>query len=156
MDILFDLATEKFTVDTSDAQPWGADLRIILDLRGQSLNLRGLSLRLTVTADGEQVFEQQLPPPGALYSQTSQGVIAAGRVMWLPDQQITIQAQGGRRPSVASRTISFTAPRPDRPYPSWGWADGRWQAPEPQPDDGDLYGWDEGAGEWVKAGDAFY
>ena len=41
--------------------------------------------------------------------------------------------------------------RHPQPYPSWTWADGRWNAPVPVPDDGDLYMWDEPAGQWVLA-----
>lgn len=43
---------------------------------------------------------------------------------------------------------AFIAPRP---YPSWQLdAACRWQAPVPMPQDGELYEWDEAAGEWVR------
>jgi hypothetical protein len=40
---------------------------------------------------------------------------------------------------------------PPKPYPSWVLDDAtcQWKAPVPMPQDGDLYEWDEAAGEWV-------
>jgi len=40
---------------------------------------------------------------------------------------------------------------PPKPYPSWLLDDAtcQWKAPVPMPQDGDLYEWDEAAGEWV-------
>jgi hypothetical protein len=40
---------------------------------------------------------------------------------------------------------------PPKPYPSWVMDDAtcQWKAPVPMPQDGDLYEWDEAAGEWV-------
>jgi hypothetical protein len=40
---------------------------------------------------------------------------------------------------------------PPKPYPSWVLNEDtcQWQAPVPMPQDGELYEWDEAAGEWV-------
>jgi hypothetical protein len=39
---------------------------------------------------------------------------------------------------------------PPQPYPSWTLdADCNWQAPVPMPNDGQMYSWDEAAGNWV-------
>ena len=41
---------------------------------------------------------------------------------------------------------------PPKPYPSWVLDDAtcQWKAPVPMPQDGELYEWDEAAGEWVR------
>jgi hypothetical protein len=41
---------------------------------------------------------------------------------------------------------------PPKPYPSWLLDDAtcQWKAPVPMPQDGELYEWDEAAGEWVR------
>jgi hypothetical protein len=41
---------------------------------------------------------------------------------------------------------------PPRPYPSWllDEATCQWKPPVPMPDNGELYTWDEAAGEWVE------
>ena len=39
---------------------------------------------------------------------------------------------------------------PPQPFPSWSLdADCNWQAPVPMPSDGQMYSWDEAAGNWV-------
>jgi hypothetical protein len=40
---------------------------------------------------------------------------------------------------------------PPKPYPSWVLDDAtcQWKAPVPMPQDGEMYEWDEAAGEWV-------
>ena len=40
---------------------------------------------------------------------------------------------------------------PPKPYPSWLLDDAtcQWKAPVPMPQDGELYEWDEAAGEWT-------
>jgi hypothetical protein len=41
---------------------------------------------------------------------------------------------------------------PPKPYPSWvlDEATCKWQAPVPMPEDGEMYEWDEAAGEWKR------
>jgi hypothetical protein len=41
---------------------------------------------------------------------------------------------------------------PPKPYPSWVLDDAtcQWKAPVPMPQDGEMYEWDEAAGEWVR------
>lgn len=38
-----------------------------------------------------------------------------------------------------------------QPYPSWSRNGSYWQSPVPYPSDGELYLWDEEAGDWVAA-----
>ena len=39
---------------------------------------------------------------------------------------------------------------PPKPFPSWTLdANCNWQAPVPMPSDGEMYSWDEAAGNWV-------
>ena len=151
MDMIFDTDTGQLSIDTASIRPHGADLRAMLDRHGQTVNLRGLKMRLTISADGAEIFDMSLPPPGVRYKQTDEDVLATGRVKWQPDQQIKVQAwckttQGHELTAEAD----LTAPRPAKPYDSWEWSGTHWEAPVPYPDDGGEYQWDEGAGEWVE------
>jgi hypothetical protein len=38
-----------------------------------------------------------------------------------------------------------------QPYPSWTRSGSFWQAPEPMPEDGKLYAWDEESLSWIKS-----
>lgn len=37
-----------------------------------------------------------------------------------------------------------------QPYPSWTRSGSFWQAPEPKPEDGELYAWDEESLSWIE------
>lgn len=45
--------------------------------------------------------------------------------------------------------------RGSQPYDSWGWNNNSnlWEAPVPYPTDGNVYTWDEDAGDWVEVTD---
>ena len=149
MDMIFDTATGQLSIDHTSIRPHGADLRAMLNRHGQTINLRGVEMQLTITADGSEIYTLHLPPAGVRYRQTDQDVIATGRVTWMPDQQIEVAAwcktNSGHEVTAEA---AFTAPRPAQPYPSWTWQDGRWAAPVAAPDDGEWQ-WDEDAGAWV-------
>jgi hypothetical protein len=150
MDVIFDTATGALNIDTAAVHPWGADLRAMLNRHGHVVNLKGVEMGLTITADGLPVFDLTLPPPGVRYKQTDQDVLATGRVVWAPDQVIAAEAWCKTTSGhVLTASASFTAPRPPQPYPSWAWADGAWQAPVVYPDDGGDYTWSEPTQAWV-------
>ena len=117
MDMIFDTATGQLTIDTADVQPWGASLRAVVKRYGQMVDMRGVQMRLTITADGAQVFDLSLPPAGVRYKQTDQDILATGRVVWTPDQQIEVSAwcrtHAGHEVTAEA---TFTAP-PAPPLP---------------------------------------
>ena len=149
MDMIFDTATGQLSIDHTSIQPNGASLRAMLVRHGQAINLRGVEMSLTITADGSEIYAMHLPPSGVRYRQTDQDILATGRVQWKPDQQIEVAAwcktNSGHEVTAEA---AFTAPRPAQPYASWTWRDGRWTAPVDAPDDGEWQ-WDEDAGAWV-------
>ena len=149
MDVIFDTATGQLSIDHTSIRPHGADLRAMLNRHGQTINLRGVEMSLTISADGSEIYAMHLPPPGVKYKQTDQDILATGRVSWRPDQQIEVAAWCKTNSAhEATAQAAFTAPRPAQPYPSWTWQDGRWTAPVDAPDDGEWQ-WDEDAGAWV-------
>lgn len=152
MDIVFDIATEKLSIDITNISPWGANLRAVLNRYGHTINLKGVTMRLTINADGSQIVDMQMPPPGVSYSKTNQDLLASGRAIWRPDQQIEVNACCKTSSGLDLATnASFIVPRPTKPYPSWIWRDSRWQAPAPYPDNGDNYYWDEDIMDWIKS-----
>jgi hypothetical protein len=72
--------------------------------------------------------------------------------------QTSYNANGNpaKRYNYAGISYSYDAQRdafiPPKPYPSWllDEATCQWKAPVPMPQDGELYEWDEAAGEWKR------
>jgi len=157
MNILFDTATGSLTVDTRNIQSHGADLCALLNRHGQVVNLHGVEMSLTIHADGEQILDLRLPPPGVRYEKTDQDILATGQVHWLPDQEIAAHAWCKTTTGhEVTADASFVAPRPPQPYPSWTWIDGAWTAPVPYPSDGGMYQWDEDVQAWGEASEDWW
>ena len=78
MNMIFDTGTGELTIDHSDVHPWGADLRAVLNRHGQVIDLTGVEMRLTITADGAQVFDLHLPPPRRALSPHGSGCASHG------------------------------------------------------------------------------
>jgi hypothetical protein len=110
MDMIFDTATGQLTIDTSDVQPWGADLRAVLNRHNSVINLEGVEMGITVSADGVDVFAMHLPPPGVKYRRTDQDILATGRCVWEPEQAITVQAWCKTNSgAVVTASVDFTS-----------------------------------------------
>lgn len=149
MNISFDVLTRTLALDASAAAPWGDDVRATIIRYGQRLDLRGLSLGVTVTSNGQEILSRTWPFPGVKFSATDQDVLLTERIRWNSDDAIVISAWleiGGERHEA---TWNLTAPRPPQPYPSWTWNGTSWQAPVPVPGVGDWV-WDEALGAWVQ------
>lgn len=111
MDMIFDTATGALTIDTGTPEPWGASLRAVLTRHGQVIDLTGVEMRLTITADGAEVFDLHLPPPGVRYRRTDQDVLATGHVRWQPGQSIAVSAWCRTRAGhEVTAEASFDAP----------------------------------------------
>lgn len=150
MDIEFDIATRQLTITPGDIQPRFQKLRAIVRRHGQPVPLTGVEMRCVVTADGVQIADIKLPPPGTSLEMTYTDVLGQETVRWDPEQEIVVTAtlldgQGIQH----TATETFTVPIPPSPYPSWEWINGDWRAPVDYPDDGKVYVWDEAGGAWV-------
>ena len=78
MDMIFDTATGHLSIDPQSIQPHGADLRAMINRHGQTVNLRGVEMSLTISADGSEIYAMHLPPAGVKYKQTDQDILATG------------------------------------------------------------------------------
>jgi hypothetical protein len=154
MKIIFDTATNKISIDTSDAQPAQANIQALLDRHGNVINLRGFEMLITVLADGDSIFNLHLPPHGVRYQNTDQDLLAHGQAQWFPDQKITVRAWCKTNDGhEAEANATFIVPRPPQPFPSWTWQEGGWTAPKKRPAKGN-YGWDEEKLKWVKVSES--
>jgi hypothetical protein len=147
---IFDVATGEITL-VNEAGPFWCDVVAELNRHGQTIDIDGLSFGATVTINDETALSIALPPPGVRYRSTDQDVLAVARVQpFPPDAEcvVSVWVRTGDGREYQAET-AFTIPRPAQPFPSWTWTGTAWQAPEPYPDDGEMYQWDEDAGDWV-------
>lgn len=149
MRISFDVVTRLLTLDQAAAKPWGADLQAHINRHGKRLDIRGLTVGVSVSANGEQTLHRTWPPKGVKFSRTDQDVLLTQRARWSPDDEVVIDAWFNLAGDLYRDAWTFTAPRPAQPYPSWTWNGTAWAAPVAYPEDGGEYTWDEIGQQWV-------
>jgi hypothetical protein len=92
--------------------------------------------------------EINYPPEGLKLKATDQFFIHSQRISWKSDDELSITATVLKK----TATLTYTVPRPTKPYPSWLWSatSNCWVAPVEYPSTGGRHDWDEDKQEWVK------
>jgi len=130
--------------------PHYADVYLGLNTADNRFPLDYTDLRFgyVLTVNGVQAATATYPEPNNKYVQAGAPYIRAERVTFTPEDQlqVTIWAEDAAR---FESLTSFQAPRYVQPFPSWTWANPRWEAPVPHPTDGNDYEWDEAGQQWV-------
>ena len=112
---------------------------------------------VTVGRQEDDGKEQELcERTGDVYRQTSYNT--RGGVHYNPETgEPSADQSKALRKNYAGKGFTFDEQRdafiPPQPFPSWVLNEESclWDAPVPYPSDGELYSWDEAAGEWVAA-----
>lgn len=91
------------------------------------------------------------PPPNTKYVRSDQEYLVVERLNLEMETDYELYLWAENNKNSIEKTVSFTTPRPAQPYASWTWdADGKkWVSPEPYPEDGQEYIWDEEAINWA-------
>lgn len=152
MDALFDVAQRTLTIiPHGENQSYGTELTAKLNRHNQVISLVGVRFGFVLTVDGEQTDSNEWPPAGVKYGRTDQNTLASYRLHWTPDSTVVLYVWLIDSTGVKHEdTLSFTAPKPPSPYPSWEWADGQWNPPVPRPEDEKCYQWDEENVNWLE------
>jgi hypothetical protein len=127
------------------------DLEIGFTNGGGSAVFDNLSFGLLVTVNGSPKFSVSYPPEGVTYLQTDQTYLSSDRVDLSADDAATVYVWAENAGKRYESDVTFTVPRPLKPYPSWLWDGLAWQPPIPYPNEG-HWQWDETVGGWVPAG----
>lgn len=147
MKITFDVVPRGLSFDPSGADVWGCDLVAAIARYGQRLDIRGLTMGVTVTVDGLEALAKSWPAAGTKFSATDQDILASERLQWEPGAVISIDVWIDLAGERHEASYNLTSPDVTRPYPSWTWNGAEWVAPVAYPDDGE-YTWNETNQEW--------
>lgn len=153
MDVLFDVAqrTLKIISNGQENNSYGTELNAKLSRYNQVVPLRGVRFGFTQTINGIQVESNEWPPARVEYIQTDQDTLATYRLNWTPDSNVQINVWLVDTTGVRHEdTLTFVAPKPPSPYPSWVWSDQQWNPPVPRPEDDKCYEWDEENVNWLE------
>jgi len=144
--------TGQFEFVENGISPSYCTLVACLDTSGETLEFSDLHYGVIVKNGDTVIGEKSFPPEGIKIIKSNQHCIDTYRVKWQPDMIIDIDVWMQQSFGRVEDSYQLTVPRPPQPYPSWTWDDIQklWESPEPYPEDGKNYTWDEDELTWVE------
>jgi hypothetical protein len=112
-----------------------ADLNVKIDL---------VNFSLIITEKNGKFSEILLAKHGITYISTDQYLLLSQRIFWKAEDEISFVI----KVNDITKEFNLTVPRPEQPFKSWTWKDGRWTPPVPFPEDGKMYEWNEEKLNW--------
>ena len=98
----------------------------------------------------DQILEIRRYPPAGHYVNSADIILVSTEFAIIPDVTYKLIIKTAEDNDTSDTTITFTAPRPARPYLSWIWKDNYWQPPIPMPEfEGEIApSWNESTQSW--------
>jgi hypothetical protein len=141
----------QIVTDVAFGSSYSCDLIATNSLAPWRATFAGLTFGVRATVGETVLIDQTWPPSGTSYLNSDQPILQSVRIDWEPDQIVNFEAFIEDYGYRFTKNFSVTVPRPAKPYPSWVWDGAAWAAPEPFPNDGAFYWWDESETNWVAA-----
>lgn len=145
------LKTQNWEVDFEDLRSNYADLYIGFTDDAPIVEFTDLKFKYELKQDGNIKQYGVFPPPNTKYVRSDQEYLAVERLKLEMETDYELYLWAENNKVSIEDTVTFTTPRPAQPYSSWIWdADAKkWVAPEPYPEDGQEYTWDEETLSWA-------
>lgn len=100
---------------------------------------------------GDRITQQKtFPPSNVKYVRSDQDYLVTERLNLKPETNYDLYLWAENASVSIEKTVNFTTPRPVQPYASWTWDayNKTWVPPQPHPEDGQQYDWDEETTSW--------
>ena len=143
-----DFRTQNWQVDFEDLASNYADLFIGFTDDAPVIKFKDLKFKYELKQDDNIKQYGVFPPPGVKYVRTDQPYIIVERLKLDMETEYELYLWAENGGVSFEKTVTFTTPRPEQPYPSWVWDGEKWNPSVPYPDDGQEYAWDENAQQW--------
>lgn len=97
---------------------------------------------------GDERFEW--PPLNTVLREISSNRVFQFRLKAKPDETVVFSVWAENNGKRFEAVHEWIVPRPEKPFPSWVWEENGWTSPEPYPDSGLIYEWDEDSLTWIE------
>jgi len=143
--------TGNWSLDTSEIEPTSNDLFITFTEEAPVITFKDLKFGYELKQDGNIKQYGVYPPPGIRYKRSDQEYLEVIRLKLETEESYSLFLWAENDGQRFEKEFDFETPRPAQPYNSWTWnpVNKIWEAPEPRPDDGKDYEWDEETLSWV-------
>jgi len=146
--------TGNWSLDISEIGPTSNDLFITFTEEAPVITFKDLKFGYELKQDDKIKQYGVYPPAGVRYNRSNQKYLISVRLELETEELYSLflwAENGGQR---FEKEFNFETPRHAQQYSSWTWNPNTklWQAPEPKPDDGKNYIWDEETLSWFTDG----
>ena len=144
--------TDNWSLDISEIGPTTNDLFITFTEEAPVITFKDLNFGYELRQHGNIKQYDMYPSGGARYKRSDQVYLEAVRLNLETEESYSLFLWAENNGQRFEKEFDFETPRPAQPYDSWTWnsEDKVWEAPEPRPDDGKIYEWDEETLSWVE------
>lgn len=144
--------TQNWEVSFDNLASRYADLCIGFTNDAPIIEFVDLKFKYELRQNGDIKHYGVFPQPNTQYKKTDQEFLVTERLRFEIETEYELNLWAKNDGTVFEKTVSFITPRPTQPYESWFWdsSEKEWVAPEPYPDDGKYYEWNEETQTWVE------
>jgi hypothetical protein len=118
------------------------------------VEFKNLTFGFDLSSDGENIESVSLPPQGIFYKKTDQEFIDRKNITLEEDKLYVLFLWANNGGDNITKIYPIEGTKPPKPFSSWIWSEGKWEAPTTKPNDGKFYEWLESSQQWneVSAG----
>ena len=148
--------TGNWSLDISEIGSGSNDLFITFTEEAPVITFKDLKFGYELK-QGDNIKQYGVyPHPGVRYKRSDQEYLEVVRLNTKADESYILFLWAENDGQRFEKEFEFVTPRPRQPYDSWSWNSEIkvWEAPEPRPDDGKEYQWDEETLSWVEIVDS--
>lgn len=114
-----------------------------------SIVFDNLSFGFSIYKNNALVLEKTYPKSGEVYIETSERYVVECNLDLEFGLDYKLNVWTKNSDIYAEDFYDLNIGLPSQPYPSWIWANGRWNSPIEHPNDGLVYQWSESDQKWI-------
>ena len=150
--VTFSFIDNKWTIENNLVEQYST-IQFHFESYDEMTPLKHVRFGYVLNEEEETVSSNNYPPTGVKYNLVNKTAFIIEDITVTPEKNYHVSVFLQTDNETFTEELSFTGPIPERPYPSWTWTDGTWQAPSPIPPGPHI--WNETTKVWDKAEEDF-
>jgi hypothetical protein len=144
----YNVVDKTWAIVDNDLEPGDTELHFSFVSDEEMTKFNGLAFGFQLVRNDLAIQTGRYPSAGVRYEQADSTPLVAVRlnVVAAADFKLEVWVQHGD--DQVDGEFEFTTPNSQPPFPSWNWADDKWNPPIPRPDELKPWAWNEETQGW--------
>jgi hypothetical protein len=147
--VIYDIDTEVWEVNATGVDSFSCNVSFTFLRSVTNGKFFGLNYGLALLKDDETISDYTSSLESLQIVNTGKFSPGSIQLTSEPDTEYVLKLWVNFQGIRKDNEVTFSTPRPQKPYPSYVWQNNRWTAPTPFPGDDQQYMWDEATLSWV-------